>query len=53
MIEKALRANDAQVAIGKILLRKLRPRGKVYVARSNRKSRRVLDAHFVLNVKFL
>lgn len=28
MIEKALRANDAQVAIEKILLRKLRPAAK-------------------------
>ena len=33
--------------MGKILLRKLRPRGKVYVARSYRKSRGVLGAHFV------
>ena len=48
MIEKALRANDAQVAIEKILLRKLRPRGKVYVSRSYRKSWGVLSVHFVL-----
>ena len=33
--------------MGKILLRKLRLRGKVYVARSYRKSRGVLGAHFV------
>ncbi len=33
--------------MGKILLRKLRPRGKVYVARSYRKSLGVLGAHFV------
>ena len=31
-----------------ILLRKLLARGKVYVARSDRKSRRVLGAHLVL-----
>ena len=37
--------------MGKILLRKLRPRGKVYVARSYRKSPGVLGAHFVLCVK--
>ena len=33
--------------MGKILLRKLRPRGKVYVARSYRKSRGVGNAHFI------
>ncbi|HCO29110.1 MAG TPA: hypothetical protein DIT54_06815, partial [Lachnospiraceae bacterium] len=41
--------NDAQLAKKIIFLRKLLARGKMYVARSYRKSRGVCNAHFVPN----
>ena len=51
MKSKSTTCNNAQLADEKILLRKLLARGKVCIARSDLKSRRVCNAHFVLGKK--
>ena len=51
-IKNTLCVSDAQVAGKKILLRKLRLLGKVFLARSNLKSERVCNEHFVLAKKW-
>ena len=52
---KSTTCNNTQLADKKFLLHKLLARGKVYVAQSDRKSRRVLGAHlrrYVIEEKY-